>query len=183
MRIIAGRFKGRKLNSPSGLSVRPTADRTRESVFNILSEKVKAPHVLDLFSGTGALGIEALSRGALRATFVDVSPQSIKTLASNLSMIGIADMCRVIRWDIGKNLNCLKLSDKFQLAFMDPPYEKGLISLALKNLHQSHCLANEALVVAEHSKKELITADPSVFALSDQRTYGKTLVSFLTYML
>ncbi len=108
LRVIAGELKGRKLRSASGLRTRPTAERTREAIFNILGSTVQQAHVLDLFAGTGAYGIEALSRGAASVLFIEVDRQACVVLTGNIQTCGMADKARVLRWDASRNLNCLR---------------------------------------------------------------------------
>lgn len=180
MRIIAGKLKGRKLTAVQGLHTRPTADRVREALFNILGRKTMDANVLDLYAGTGALGIEALSRGARSAVFVDHAQQALTVLRKNLAHCGVQQIAQVFRWDITKNLNCLRgFANTFNLVFMDPPYKKAMIRPTLLHLTQIECLAADALVVVEHDPDEYV--DPAAIALRlvDQRRYGQTLLSFL----
>ena len=184
MRIISGAFKGRKLASLRGLATRPTTDRVRESVFNIMTGDIKDAVVLDLFAGTGALGLEALSRGAASAVFIDVSDAAISIIRKNIAACRVDAQCRVIRWDILKNLNCLDPENAaFDLVFMDPPYHRNFILPALVNLTKKNVLKYSAKIIIEHSDQEPIPENLSGLHLSDQRTYGKTLVSFLTGVL
>ena len=183
LRIISGKLKGRKIRSVAGTDTRPTADRTREAIFNIISVKVRDTTVLDLFAGTGAFGIEALSRGAQSAVFIDNRPKTISVLKKNLSGLLLEHQVSVIRWDIIRNLNCLlSMPAAFDLIFMDPPYNKNMIIPVLGHLHTCQCLANGALIVVEHSNREMFSPDPWPFEITDQRKYGKTLVSFLNYV-
>ncbi|QTA82981.1 16S rRNA (guanine(966)-N(2))-methyltransferase [Desulfonema limicola] len=182
MRIIAGNLKGRKLNSVKGNAVRPTSDRMRESIFNILSRQVRHAVVLELFAGTGAMGIEAMSRGAASAVFIDKYKEALLTINKNIQTCRLGDKTRVISWDIAKNLKCLDSYDPcFNLVFMDPPYNKNLIKPGLKHICKSRSLAPEAVIVLEHSKDELIPEDISGLSVFDQRKYGKNLVSFICY--
>jgi 16S rRNA (guanine966-N2)-methyltransferase len=184
LRIISGRFKGKKLHSVPGITIRPTADRLRESIFNILYRRVLDATVLDLFAGTGALGIEALSRGAESAVFVDNNPKALSVIQRNISSCSFDKQTKIIKWDIKKNLNCLKLkAPAFDLVFMDPPYHRGMVTPALLNLKRSGSLKKGARIVVEHSPLEPIPAPVFMFEIADQRKYGKTLVSFLTYMI
>jgi 16S rRNA (guanine(966)-N(2))-methyltransferase RsmD len=179
LRIIAGELRGRRLAAVPGLLTRPTADRTRESIFNILGRAVRDAQVLDLFAGTGAYGIEALSRGAAAAVFVEIGRQALSVLHSNLAACRLADRTRVIRWDAGKNLDCLRAGgEPFHLAFMDPPYRAGLVAPALQHLAHTRCMAAGAIIVVEHDEREPVPAAPP-YTLSDRRRYGKTVVSFL----
>ena len=180
MRIIAGRLKGGRLASVPGLHTRPTADRVREALFNILGSVPKGAAVLDLYAGTGALGIEALSRGSRSAVFVDHAQHVTAILHKNLQKCGMQAYARVIRWDIARNLNCLKgYVNTFELVFIDPPYRCQMVRPTLMNLTQVQCLANDALIVAEHDPDESIEPLPLPLGLEDQRRYGKTLLSLL----
>jgi len=183
LRIIGGQFKGRKLRSVRGTRTRPTSDRTREAIFNIIGFQVRGATVLDLFAGTGALGVEALSRGARSAVFIDISSQSISILRENLAAIPLESQTRVIQWDLTRNLNCLNsIPLVFDLVFMDPPYNKNLIGPSLGHLHTSQSLGNGARIIVEHSHLEPVRLDPLPFEIVDQRKYGKTLVAFLNYV-
>jgi 16S rRNA (guanine966-N2)-methyltransferase len=182
MRIIGGELRGKKLAPLRGTAIRPTADRTREAVFNIISAKVPGANVLDLFAGTGAFGLEALSRGAARAVFVDNAAVALAAIEKNIAACRMQDRSRVIRWDIIRNLNCLgSVSQGFDLVFLDPPYNCNAVLPTLQNLVQSDALlAPGVTVIVEHAPSETITELPDGLALMDQRKYGKTLVSFLT---
>jgi 16S rRNA (guanine966-N2)-methyltransferase len=182
LRIIAGELRGRRLATVPGLKTRPTADRTRESVFNILGPTLDGLHVLDLFAGTGAFGIEALSRGAAAACLVDVGREALKVLAANVAALGLAQRAQVVRWDAARSLNCLRDREpKFGLVFMDPPYRQGLVAPALAHLNAADCLATGARLVVEHAAEDALPElGKSGCRLADQRRYGKTLVSFLT---
>ena len=194
LKVIGGRLKGTPLSAPRGLSVRPTSAKVREAVANILQNDLTGAVVLDLFAGTGALGIEALSRGAAYAVFIDNHPAALKTIRQNIDTCKLADTSQIIRHDPSRDLQCLAgLNRKFDLVFMDPPYARDVVTEALANLHDIRALAFGAVVVVEESAKE--TAIPKAspparekslltghFRLNDQREYGKTLVTFLTYM-
>jgi 16S rRNA (guanine966-N2)-methyltransferase len=184
LRIIGGELKGRKLYSVRGKTTRPTADRTRESIFNILSHRVTGTMVLDLFAGTGALGIEALSRGAESAVFVDNTRASLSVIRRNVESCALHERANIIRWNIEKNLNCLKAAKPgFDLVFIDPPYHRNLLKPTLFNLDQSKSLKHGSCIVVEHDSLEPVPTDLLAFELTDQRRYGKTLVSFLNYVI
>jgi 16S rRNA (guanine966-N2)-methyltransferase len=183
LRIIAGELKGRKLRSVPGTKTRPTAARIREAIFNILAFQIQGSRVLDLFAGTGAFGIEALSRGAESVVFVDADTDSISVLQENIKNLSLESLAKTFRWDLTRNLNCLDpLRSNYNLIFMDPPYNKKLIEPALYSLHNSQSIENGARIVVEHSRLEPILKSRLPYAISDQRTYGKTLVSFLNYV-
>lgn len=182
MRIIAGDLKGKKLFSIKGRTTRPTSDRLRESIFNILSNRFKAAFVLDLFAGTGALGIEAISRGALYSYFIDSKTEAISVIRKNIKDCKLEDKSDVIQWDIKKSLRCMEaLTSKMDLVFMDPPYNNNLIEPTLLNLQLSGCMQKGACIVIEHSSKETIPGSLKEFSIIDQRKYRNTLLSILTY--
>lgn len=183
MRIVGGAHRGRRLFSVKGRATRPTSDRVRESVFNILAARIKGVHVLDLFAGTGALGVEALSRGADSACFIDNSRQALLAIYKNINMIGLDKKSAVIRWDATNNLNCLiPYQSKFKVVFMDPPYGKKMIRPAMKHLDRANCLEREAILVVEHTPEETLDSHLGPFFQTDQRRYGKTLISFYNYI-
>jgi len=184
LRIIAGQLKGRKLASVRGSRTRPTAERTREAIFNILAYRVRQAAVLDLFAGTGALGLEALSRGAQSVVFVDSEREALAALRHNIAATGLQSQTDILRWNIVRNLNCLAgFGPRFDLVFMDPPYNKNTLAPVLSHLHRSGCLHRGAMIVVEHGLQEPLPEDDGPFRLDDQRRYRKTLVSFLDYVL
>ena len=184
MRIISGEFKGRKLISLQGSATRPTADRVRESIFNILTSSIFNASVLDLFAGTGALGLEALSRGAEAAVFIDSSASAVKIIQKNITACRVETRARGIRWDISKNLNCLQAeAPAYDLVFMDPPYNKNYIAPTLRKLIKRDILKDGATIIIEHAAAEVVPKDFMGLDLTDQRIYGKTLVSFLSLVL
>ena len=149
MRIVAGRYRGRKLTPPSDDSVRPTTDRIKETVFNILQWDVEGARVLDLFAGSGALGIECLSRGAAEVVFADKSPASVALIRQNLK--GIEGSYRVLTADFTGVLRSGE--DKFDLIFIDPPYKSGLGELAVDAAFDLGRVAEGGTVVYEHSSE------------------------------
>lgn len=183
LRIISGELKGKRLFSPKGVKIRPTADRIRESIFNILAPRIPDSVVLDLFAGTGALGIEALSRRASFAIFIDSDKEALAVIEKNVSACRLQGRVKIIRADIVKNNAALKnVYPPVDLVFMDPPYNKNLIKPALINLSASRFLQKNALIIIEHAMTETLPEYVEEYTLSDQRRYGKTLVSFLNYM-
>ena len=183
LRIIAGELRGRRLRSVRGTRTRPTADRIREAIFNILAFQIHGSRVLDLFAGTGAFGIEALSRGAASAVFIDNDVGSISTIQQNIKHLSLENAAKILRWDPTVNLTCLNsLQSAFNLIFMDPPYNRNMIAPALFHLHASQSIQNGARIIVEHSFQEPVSKSQLPFEISDQRGYGKTLVSFLNYV-
>jgi 16S rRNA (guanine966-N2)-methyltransferase len=184
VRIIGGERRGKKLLSVHGMSTRPTSDRVRESIYNIISSRVAEAMVLDLYAGTGILGIEALSRGARFALFIDNSRAPIETIRKNLFACRFETRAKVIQEDIQKGLRSIAVNNPpFNLVFMDPPYLKGLIRGTLSHLHNSHALSPNALIIVEHSVEDPLPEILPVFKQIDQRNYGKTLVSFIHYII
>ena len=179
MRIIAGEAKGRKLYAPGGEDTRPTADRIRESVFGILGSRTQGARVLDLFGGTGALALEALSRGAARATIVDSSVKAIACIRRNAEAVLGADMARaeIFRADYRQAIE--RLAQPFDLVFLDPPYRmETAYGDALTRLRQRGLLAEGALAILERAEARAI-ALPEGFSVRDARRYGETCVEFI----
>lgn len=178
LRIIGGSLKKRKIESVEGLSTRPTADRVRESIFNILFDRPRGSHVLDLFAGTGAMGIEALSRGASFALFIDNDASALRTLKKNIQALSLSCKACVIAWDIRRNLRCLNhLSGHFDLVFMDPPYHSDLILPTLDLLWKGGLLKSDATIVIEHGADEILPSNLPGYRKTDERRYGKTGVT------
>lgn len=138
--------------------------------------------MLDLFAGTGALGIEALSRGADHVVFMDHSKAALSVIKRNIESCRLEKVSTLIKWDIRNNLYPLRsIPKQFDLVFMDPPYNHNLIKPALYHLHQSSRLKSGCRIVVEHSILEPVPKDSAIYTYDDQRTYGNTVVSFLTY--
>ncbi|MDI4236307.1 16S rRNA (guanine(966)-N(2))-methyltransferase RsmD [Bradyrhizobium sp. Arg237L] len=181
MRVVGGRLKGRNLAAPSSRDIRPTADRLRESVFNILvhayDDPIQDARVLDLFAGTGALGIEAVSRGAKFALFVDNGAEARALLRNNVESLGLGGVTKVFRRD-ATNLGPAHPVEPFSLVFLDPPYGKGLAEKALASLRDGAWLTPGALVVVEEAKAVAFTA-PDGFEELERRAYDDTEFVFL----
>jgi 16S rRNA (guanine966-N2)-methyltransferase len=183
MRIVGGRHRGRRLVAPPGDQVRPTSDRAREALFNILSHgdfaaagsPIADANVLDAFAGTGALGIEALSRGAARAVFIETDRTALGALRRNLAALDEEDATDVIAGDATRPPRAPYAA---ALAFLDPPYRSGLAAPALTALAGMGWLAPHALVIVELAAKEPFSA-PEGFAMIDERRYGAARLVFL----
>lgn len=179
MRITSGRFRGRVLKAPAGDAVRPTSDMVRQAVFNVL---LKYGHpidsvVIDAFSGTGALGLESLSRGARFCTFIDRDKTSLSFTKDNAAMLDIAAQAHFIFGDATKVSTRPVAMDLADLVFLDPPYRKGLIIPALLALDQGGWLSDHAIIVAEsESEWDLAANLPAGYALLDSKSYGSTLI-------
>lgn len=174
MRIIAGMRRGCKLADFNGENVRPTADRVKESVFNIISGFIHEAKVLDLFAGSGALSLEALSRGAKEAVMTDLSSESVKIIKENISRTSFEDRTEVINTSAEDYIK--KCGKKFDLIFLDPPYNKGFIKPVTELLLENDCLENNAVIVAETDFPE---EEYSFAALEEyrRRKYGRTFIT------
>ncbi len=182
LRIIGGEKKGRKLLSVKGRTTRPTADRMRESLFNILSTRVIGSNVIDLYAGTGALGLEALSRGAATAVFIDNNRNALSVIKQNIQTCDFGKQSNIIKWNILINLKCLEAQARcFDLVFMDPPYDTQCVHQTIVDLKHSNALNNGAMIVVEHSPEEEIPEEFLEFEIIDKRRYGRTLFSFLIF--
>jgi 16S rRNA (guanine966-N2)-methyltransferase len=178
MRIISGEARGRHLRAPRGAATRPTADRVREALFNILGDATGLA-VLDLFAGTGALGLEALSRGAARAVLVDDADGAVRVIQANVATLGYGDRARVLRFDVRRALRLLeKQGARFDLVFVDPPYQGTAAAATLAALGGGSLLAPGALVVVEHDTRNQPAEQHGPLRLTGRRKYGQTEVSF-----
>jgi 16S rRNA (guanine966-N2)-methyltransferase len=181
MRIVGGRLRGRALAAPKSAAIRPTADRLREALFNILAhaygDPVSGARVLDLFAGTGALGIEAVSRGAAFALFVDDAAEARALIRANVEALGLGGVTRIFRRDATR-LGAVHPVEPFSLVFADPPYGRGLAEKALAAARDGGWLAPDALVVVEEATDASFFA-PSDFEVLEQREYDDTQLIFM----
>jgi 16S rRNA (guanine966-N2)-methyltransferase len=195
MRVIAGVAKGTRLTAPKGLEVRPTLDRVREALFSILAPRIEGAHFLDLFAGTGANGIEALSRGAELSTFVENDPRSLQTIRRNLEATRLISRASVRRLELPSGLYELcEEGTRYDIVFADPPYDLArqdpdAYMTLLNHLHTAQILANNAMIVIEHDSRAPIYARarlPRVsektadFACARHARYGETTLSFFS---
>ena len=184
MRIIGGKNRGRNLFAPEGIMIRPTSDRIRESIFNILNSYVDNGFydkvVVDLFSGTGALGLEAVSRGAKSAILVDNQPQAIALIKKNAQKFKENEDIIVLKRDATRIGPFPYMNSNANVIFLDPPYKKNLIPTSLRSLIDNNWLANEALCITELSTTETIDYGPR-FKLIDIRKYAKTIIHILKF--
>jgi len=179
MRIVGGKYRGRRLASPRGLAIRPTSDRVREAVFDVLG-KVEGASVLDLFAGTGALGLEALSRGAVRAVFVDGGPPSLAVIRRNIQGLLLEQYTRVIQAHLpGRPGRLGDESGPFDLIFLDPPYGKNLIAPTLDLVVRLGLAGPDSQAVAELSAKEETPGFHSPWIGVKEKVYGQTRIIFL----
>lgn len=179
MRIIGGTAGGRRIGAPKGSAIRPTADRVREALFNILPRDLTGIHVLDLFAGSGSLSLEALSRGAASALLVDESAAAAKLIRRNVDALGFTDRARLWMDPVGKTLS--RLADEgaaYDAIFLDPPYDGGWVGKTLALIDRKGTLRSAGVAVAEHSARERVEERYGSLARRDRRQYGDTVLSF-----
>lgn len=179
LRIIGGEAKGKKLNALKGKTIRPTADRVKEALFNILREKIAEAEVLDLFAGAGSLGIEALSRGAKRAVFVDKGAACTGIIRKNLAHLDFHNRAEIYREEVSSTIRRLtKQRREFDLVFIDPPYGSDLAEKTLENLAASHLVEEGGIVIVEHYRKRIMPGEVGMLKLVRDERYGDTSLSF-----
>jgi 16S rRNA (guanine966-N2)-methyltransferase len=180
MRIVAGSAKGRALAGPKATSrhIRPTADRVRETLFNVLGQWLEGQKVLDLYAGTGALGLESLSRGASDVVLVDSDREALSLCRANTDTLGFTARVEVLAQPVARALETLgRRGDRFQLVFADPPYAARVVETVLEGLSAHQLLAGGGTVVVEHDKREPAPEAHAGFTRVDQRRFGDTWVS------
>ena len=180
MRIVAGSARGRALTGPKATSkhIRPTADRVRESLFNVLGQWFEGQKVLDLYAGTGALGLEAVSRGAMRVVLVDSDREAQELCRSNAEALGFTPRVEVLAQPVERALAALgKREDRYQIIFADPPYAARVVETVLEAVARHGVLAPGGTVVVEHDKREPAPESYAGFTQVDQRRFGDTLVT------
>ena len=180
MRIISGEFKSRKIRFPKTRLTRPMTDRSKETVFNILGGLVIGKHVLDLYAGSGSLGLEALSRGALDALFVDKAPSAIRTIQENIADLKLTRKADCVQAEVMRTLEKLKKKGAFfSLVFVDPPFNQGWVKKTLIKLDQSGIVLPFAQVVVGHTRQEELPASLQTLKLARTKKIGQACLSFL----
>lgn len=178
VRVISGSARGLKLNTPGDDRVRPTTDRVKESMFNIVQDWVYDSQVLDLFAGSGALGIEALSRGASQAVFCDNSLDSIKIIKSNIEKARVVDRSQIVSDDFRRCLRDMEAKNQsFDMIFVDPPYYKGLFEEVLDTIRACKILKKDGIVIVEHDAKRPIGQVEGLEVYKEKK-YGITMLTF-----
>lgn len=177
MRIISGKARGVRLESLEGLNTRPTTDRVKESLFNLIQFHIQDAHVIDFFSGSGALGIEAASRGATSVQLVEQERRCHKIIENNINRSKL-DNIELVKSDVMSSMSRLKKAD---LIIMDPPYNKDLILPVLNGIEEYGLLEEEGIIVVEHSKDDVLEEKIGSFLLKKQKKYGITMISIFSY--
>lgn len=178
LRVIAGKYRGRKLISPDGQEIRPTTDRVKENVFNLISLKLPGSNFLDLFAGSGGIGIEAISRGSEKTVFVDKSQISIACLKENLEKLKVNEGHIIYCEDSFNIISKLEVqNEKFDIIYLDPPYKTGIYQEAIKKIAEADILSEDGIVVSEHSVEDVFSELPESFILLKEKKYGSIVVS------
>ena len=173
MRIISGKYKGKPLKELKFDHIRPTGDKVKQAIFTKLQFEIEGARVLDLFCGTGALGIEAISRGAREVIFVDKNPKSVALTKENLKSIGSNEKVFNVSYDFALE----KVEGKFDLIFVDPPYKSNLYEDVINKIYEKNLLAEDGTIVCEHALEDSFCFDK--FDVYDEKRYGTVLVSYL----
>lgn len=177
MRVISGSARGKKLLCAEGKDIRPTLDRVKESIFNIIAFDVPGTYVLDMFSGSGALGIEALSRGAERAVFLDCDEISISVTKKNLDATHLGSLATVVKTD---SIEYVRSTDKkFDVIFIDPPYESDLYEKSLNAIKESSALSDNGFIVLEYDSEITPEFDLCGFEIVKDKKYGRVKILIL----
>lgn len=174
MRIISGKHRGKKLLDFEGMNIRPTTDRVKEAMFNLIQNYILGSSVLDAFSGSGALALEAMSRGADKAICVDKDKKSADIIRKNISTLGYEDSCKILNTDIMTYLE--RCTDKFDIIFLDPPYNKGFIEPVLNMLVEKSILTESGIIVLESDNTDFCGEIKGLECIK-QRRYGRTFVT------
>lgn len=180
LRITGGYYKNSKIISPKGRLIRPTSDRVREALFNILAKRIEGSFFLDLFAGTGAVGVEALSRGAEKSIFIENNNHCVKIINENLKRLNLQEVSNILRGDVISLLNSkgLNINEKMDLIYCDPPYRSTFTEDIMNAIHNKKLLKREGLLIFEHSSKDEIE-DSNFWDTVDSRRYGEAALTFL----
>lgn len=182
MRVISGKFRGRRLNAVPGMATRPTTDKVKESLFNIIGPYFDGGNSLDLYGGSGGLSIEAVSRGIEHATIIDRQYAAIKTIQQNVSYTHVPDQFTILKQDAHKAINVLsKQGKKFGLVFLDPPYAKQQIIKDIQSMVDKQLLNQGALVACETNQEANLPTELDHFSLDRQHEYGITVLTIYRY--
>ncbi len=178
LRVISGSARGHKLKTIKGIDTRPTSDKVKESIFNIIATEIIDSNVLDVFAGTGSLGIEALSRGAKKAVFIDKSMDSCDIIRENLAHTKLADRAEIYSKDYKSGIERLYRNGyKFDLIFLDPPYNKNFIQNTLKLVTKNDIISDDGIIVVEHSHSDGLPESCGKLKAVDTRKYGDTMIT------
>ena len=180
MRIIAGENRGKKLKAVPGMKTRPTADRVKEAVFSSIDDRLYGSRFLDVFSGTGNIALEAISRGAEEAVLLEKDMDALKVIQENVTACRQDNRCTIMRGDSFASLNTLSRQGKqFDIIYVDPPYQAGLYEEVLKNIADKQLLAQDGLILLECAKNTSLSIENSIFFIYKEKCYGDTCVLYV----
>ena len=181
MRIIAGEAKNRIIKTRKGFDTRPTLESVKESLFSIIAPYVEGSIFLDLFSGSGSISLEAISRGAKRAVMIEKDGEALKYIIENIDNLAFSDRCRAYKNDVIRAIEILgRKNEKFDIIFMDPPYQDNVTKKVLKAIDKANILAEDGLIICEHHLLEDLEDNIASFRKTDERKYNKKILTFYT---
>ena len=179
MRVIAGSARSVPLITPKGLETRPTSDQIKETLFNMLQGYVEGSNFLDLFAGSGQIGVEALSRGAGRAVVIEQDKEALRIIIENINNLSLENKCRAYKNDVFRAIEILdRKNEKFDIIFMDPPYKENISAQTIEKISESNILSEEGIIISEHSTYEKLENTIGNFVKYDERDYNKKIISF-----
>jgi RNA methyltransferase, rsmD family len=182
MRVTAGTLKNRKIKSREGRETRPTLERIKEAIFSIIEDKVVDAKFLDLYSGTGNIAIEALSRGAKRAVMIEQDKEALRIIIDNIDTLGLTNVSRAYKNDVSRAIEILgRKNEKFDIIFLDPPYKENISILTIEKVSENNILAEGGIIISEHSIYEKMPEKIGNFVKYDERNYNKKIVTFYCY--
>lgn len=181
MRISAGKVKNKRIKSLKGQNTRPTTNKMKESLFNIISNIITDSIFLDLFSGTGNIALEALSRGAKRAIMIEQDPEALKLIIENVNTLGFTDQARAYKNDVKRAIEILgKKNEIFDIIFLDPPYQRNLSLLTIEKILACNILEKNGIIIAEHHKREILPDKIGALRKFNEKIYGNKVLSFFS---
>ena len=182
MRVTAGTLKNRKIKSREGRETRPTLERIKEAIFSIIGDKVVDAKFLDLYSGTGNIAIEALSRGAKRAVMIEQDKEALRIIIDNIDTLGLTNVSRDYKNDVSRAIEILRRkNEKFDIIFLDPPYKENISISTIGKVSENNILAEGGIIISEHSIYEKMPEKIGNFVKYDERNYNKKIVTFYCY--
>lgn len=178
MRITSGKFKNRVILSRRGFNTRPTQERIKEAIFSIIFDKIEGAVFLDLYSGTGNMSFEALSRGVKRAIMIEKDSEALRVIIQNVERLNLNEVCRAYKNDVKRAIEILSnKGEKFDLIFMDPPYKENLTTETLEKISLFNILNEDGIIICEHSSHEILADEIGEFIKFDERDYNRKVIS------
>ena len=182
MRIVAGTLKNRRIKSREGRETRPTLERIKEAIFSIIGEKVVDAKFLDLYSGTGNVSFEALSRGSKRAIMIEEDKEALRVIIENVNYLGVEEKCRAYKNDVFRAIEILsRKNETFDIIFLDPPYKENISTTTIEKISEENLLERDGIIISEHSTYEKMADKIGNFVKYNERDYNKKVVSFYRF--